>query len=524
MLDAYRQRDWDVIIIGTGVGGGSAARRLAEAGLSVLMIEKGPDLDGSDGVNYETGLTDPHRRLDSGIWPFPLDARIDGVDSQVDGMLASCVGGTSAYYAATLERPEPHDLDDSETRPHPTGGWPVSYAQMQSYFDLAEDSFLISGEVDPLSPIPAPALRSPRAVTEVDASLRRDFEAAGLHPYQTHIAAAFPPDCDQCFGRRCPRPCKMDGRQAGVLPALRTGNAVLMDRCTVTRIDGGSHVTQIHCRRGQQDFTLSARHYVLAAGGLASPSLLLRSSSDHWPDGIGNRHDMVGRNLMFHLSEMLAVWPRHGVRSSAPSRALSLRDLYHVEGQRFGLVQSMGIDAGYGEILHAMNQIFDQSRLRKIRPLRLGLRLLPYGILPILGPAKIFNGVLEDLPYASNRVLADRAEPDRLHFDYRIHDELKQRRTDFRKAMRSAFRAHRSIFFTNTPMLNLAHPCGTLRFGTDPRHSVLDRNCRIHGVDNLSVADSSFMPTSNGCNPSLTIAANAYRVADAVIAQLRTAA
>lgn len=521
MLDAFRERDWDVIVIGTGIGGGSAARRLAEAGLSVLMLEKGPDLDGSAGVHVETGVSDPDARLDEGIWPYPLQARIDGRESQLYGMVGACVGGTSTFYAATLERPEPHDLDDSAERPHPTAGWPVRYAAMRPYFDLAERNFLISGEADPLSPVAAPALRPARPVTEVDAGLRRSFERAGLHPYQTHIAASFPPDCAQCFGRRCPRPCKMDGRSAGVLPALRTGHATLLDRCSVTRIEAGLRVNRLHCRRAGQDFTLRARHYVLAAGGLGSPSLLLHSTGEVWPEGIGNRHDLVGRNLMFHLSEMLAIWPGRGVRSSAPSRAISLRDLYHVEGQRFGLIQSMGIDAGYGEVLHALNEMFDASALRRLRPLRHALRVLPNGMLPILGPAKIFVGVLEDLPYPENRVLADPSQPDRLRFDYHLHDELRARRLAFRKAMRHAFRAHRRIFFSQMPMLNFAHPCGTLRFGDDPRSSVLDPDCRVHGLDNLVVADSSFMPTSNGCNPSLTIAANAYRVADRLIERMR---
>ncbi|MDB6177214.1 GMC family oxidoreductase [Paracoccus sp. Z330] len=521
MLDDFISRDWDVIVIGTGIGGGSTARRIAEAGHSVLMLDKGPDLDGSNGVEVETGATDPADRLNEGIWPYPLEARIDGRDSQLFGMVGACVGGTSTFYAATLERPEPHDLDDSSERPHPTGGWPVSYDEMRGYFDLAEKNFRISGEVDPLGGIDAPELRPARRVTPVDASLRASFSKAGLNPYQTHLAAEFPPDCQQCFGRRCPRPCKMDGRSAGVLPALKTGHAHLLDRCNVTRIDAGERVNQIICDRDGESFSLTARHYVLAAGGLGSPSLMLKSRNEAWPDGLGNRSDQVGRNLMFHLSEMLAIWPGNGTRSRSPSRAISLRDLYHKDGQRFGLIQSMGIDAGYGEVLYALNEMFDRSALRKLRPLRHVLRALPYGILPVLGPAKIFVGVLEDLPYAENRVLIDPTHPDKLKFEYHIHDELKERRTAFRREMKQAFRKHRRIFFNHMPNLNFAHPCGTLRFGNDPRNSVLDRNCRVHGIDNLTVADSSFMPTSNGCNPSLTIAANAYRVADTLIAELK---
>lgn len=521
MPDGLTDQQWDAIIIGTGIGGASAARRLSELGLSVLMLEKGPNLDGTQTYDQGTEIEDPDQRLNRGQWPQPLQAVIDGRAVRIDGMLGACVGGTSTYYAATLERPEPHDLDNQPARPHPTGGWPVGYGEMQPYFDLAEARFRISGEIDPLSQIPAPSLRPARPFSSVDSDLRASFQRAALHPYQTHIAAEFPADCAQCFGRRCPRLCKMEGRSAGVLPALATGNAHLIDRCTVTRIEANhAAVTRVHCRRDGQEFTVSGRAYVLAGGGIASPSLLLRSRNEDWPDGLGNRHDLVGRNLMFHLSEMLAIWPEHRALGSQPSRALSLRDLYFIDGQRFGLIQSMGIDADLGLVLQSLRQNFDASRLRHLRPLRPFLRLLPRPLMRVLGPAKIFVGVLEDLPYAENRVTPRLDDIDSVTFNYTIKPELHARRKAFRAAMGRAFAAHRHIFLTQAPNLNFAHPCGTLRFGDDPRTSVLDRDCRMHGVANLYVADSSFMPTSNGSNPSLTIAANAYRVADRLAARL----
>ncbi|WP_338418338.1 GMC family oxidoreductase [Paracoccus tegillarcae] len=492
------------------------SRRLAEAGLSVLMLEKGPDLDGQPHVSSDVELADPHDRLSAGRWPLPVRAVVDGRAMELDNIMSACVGGTSRAYAATLERPEPHDLDDSQERPHPTHGWPVGYSEMQPYFDIAERNFLISGETDPLSTIAAPMLRSPRAPTAIDQALATSFRAGGLHPYQTHIAAEFREDCLQCFGYPCPRNCKMDGRSAGVAPALATGRAELLDRCDVTRIEAGQQVQRVHCRRDGHDFSLSARFYILAAGGAASPLLMLRSTSVDWPDGLGNAHDLVGRHLMFHLSELIAIWPNDGVRSTGPSRAISLRDLYFQDGNRFGLIQSMGVDSDYGLILHALRQRFDASRLRRAKPMRPLLRLAPWWVMRGLGPAKVFVGVMEDLPYADNRIIADPADPDRIGIRYSFNEELLGRRAAFRKAMKKAFSKHRTMFLYQAPVLNFAHPCGTLRFGTDPRTSVLNPDCRVHGIDNLYVTDSSFMPTSNGSNPSLTIAANAYRVADLV--------
>lgn len=524
-MDDVRSREWDAIVIGTGVGGGTAGRRLTESGLSVLYLEKGPDLGDEALSALEIETRDPETRLSRGAWPRLLEAELDGAWCELDGMIGAGVGGTSAYYAATLERPERHDLDTGIGHPHPTGGWPVGYDEMQPWFQLAERYFHINGEVDPLAPNGAELLAPVLPLPESDAALMLDLRRAGMHPYRTHMAARFLPGCESCFGRRCPRRCKMDGRSAGVLPALESGRAALLDRCSVTRIQAdGTRVEGVTCRRDGQEFTLRAKRYVLAAGGLGSPSLLLRSGSEAWPEGLGNRSGLVGRNLMFHLSEIIAIWTGHGQQRGEESRSISLRDLYFIDGQRFGTVQSMGLSAGFGEILHALNGRFDQSPLRRLRPLRHGLRIPAMVAARMLGRAKLFVGVLEDLPYAQNRVLPDADDPDRLRFHYDISDELRSRRAAFRKAMRKAFRPHRAMFMGAAPQLNFAHPCGTLRFGDDPRTSVLDRDCRLHGVENLYVADSSFMPTSNGVNPSLTIAANALRVADAVAAGLRLAA
>ncbi|WP_423212376.1 GMC oxidoreductase [Paracoccus yeei] len=522
-MDDIAARLWDAIVIGTGMGGGSVGRRLAEQGLPVLFVEKGPDLGDQPVQSLAIDSSDRSARLAHGAWPSLISARLDGTWCELDGMIGAGVGGTSAFYAATLERPEPHDLDDTPGHPHPTGGWPVGYEAMRPWFELAERYFSISGESDPLDPVPANLPAPPRALPGSDAALMEDLRRAGMHPYQTHMAARFLPDCANCFGQRCPRRCKMDGRSAGVLPALATGRAALIDRCSVQRIEAdATGVTALHCRRDDGTaVTLRARCYVLAAGGLGSPTLMLRSTSEHWPQGLGNRNDMVGRNLMFHLSEIIAIWAGRTKGESGASRSISMRDLYSMQGERFGTVQSMGLVAGYGEILHAMNSRFDRSALRRLRPLRMGLRVPARIAARVLGQAKLFVGVLEDLPYETNRVLADPQDPDRLTFHYDVSPELHRRRAAFRQAMRQAFQPHRALFMGQAPQLNFAHPCGTLRYGTDTASSVLDPDCRVHGLSNLYVTDSSFMPTSNGVNPSLTIAANALRVADRIALTMR---
>lgn len=511
------ETQWDAIVIGTGIGGGTVGRSLAEAGQKVLFIEKGPAGFRSEEQGLDQGVFLPEARLARGYWPEPVTAKLNGVEASFFAPLGAGVGGSSVFYAATLERPERHDLDALPERPHPTGGWPVGFDAMRPWYDRAAQFYALTGTDDPLSGEPPLPLLQPPEPDPGDAALLASFAAQGLHPYRAHSAIRHIDGCRMCLGRKCPRACKMDGRSAGVEPALATGNAALLDSATATRLlsDEG-RITGVEIRRHGETLTLTARRYILAGGALGSPRLLLASKSEAWPDGIANRTGLVGRNLMFHLNEIIALWPPRAARTGGPSKSVAFRDLYWRDGMRMGVVQAMGVDASYGEIVHYLNRLVDQSALSRIPGLRAGTRLPAALAAKVFGSAKLFVGLLEDLPYPHNRVTTDPSSPDRIRIDYTFSDELLARRRAFRRAMKTALRGHRRFFVSRLPDLNYGHPCGTLRFGTDPATAVLDPTCRAHGLDNLFVVDASFMPTSFGVNPSLTIAANALRVGDAI--------
>jgi len=502
---------WDVIVIGTGIGGGTIGRRLTEQGLSVLFVEKGPAGHRFEETPITGDIWQAHARSLRGLSPRAVQAKIDGRESRFFAPLGAGVGGSSVFYAATLEQPERHDLDDSKARPHPTGGWPVGFDSMAPYFNQARQTYQIHGSKDPLGE-PVQNLAPPPAIAAMDAALLASLHARGLHPYHAHTAIARLPDCLNCVGHKCPKKCKMDGRSAGVEPALATGRAEIMTDTTVIRVLGeDGQVTGVQARQNGMIITLTAQYYVLAAGALASPNLLLASTSAAWPNGAANSSGMVGRNLMFHLNEIFALWPKGRIKMQEPSKAIALRDVYYQNQTRFGMVQAMGITARYGEVLHYLNQMFDRSRFAKTAMLRPLLRLPAMLAERLLGGAQIFVGILEDLPYEHNRVVAT-DDPDDIRFEYQLAPELHSRRRGFRRAIRRALRGHRMMFLHQQAELNFGHPCGTLRLGSDPHNSVLNADCRAHDLDNLFVVDSSFFPTSMGVNPSLTIAANALRI------------
>jgi choline dehydrogenase-like flavoprotein len=511
---------WDVIIIGAGMGGGMIGRRLAEQNLSVLFIDSG--LAGRrDDEREWCSIEDPMERRERGYWPAPMKATIGGRSSTFYGPVGSGPGGTSLFYAATLERPERHDLEDSHEIPHPTGGWPVGYDDFQAYYEAAEALLHVCGEADPLSRETAPRLQVAPPLSEGDAAMVEAFRREGLHPYRKHVGVRYLPECPECFGRKCPLKCKMDGRSAGVEPALATGNAVLLDGTDVVALRGsGQNISHVEAMRDGQVFSLTARRYVLAAGALGSPRLLLASASEHWPAGCANESGLVGRNLMFKLCERLAIWPEDPADFNGPVNTISLRDFYCKDGTRFGHLQSMGLEASYGDIVQYLNGKFDQRAPRFLRPLREMTRVPAFLASKVFGNARIFQGLLEDMPLEENRVFLDPDDRMTIRFEYSFSDELLARRKAFRALLKQGLGRQRSMFLDVSPELSLSHSCGTLRFGTDPGTSVLNASCRAHSVENLYVADSSFMPTCTGINPSLTIAANALRVADCLIAEL----
>ena len=391
----------------------------------------------------------------------------------------------------------------------------------QPYYAAAEQLYHVCGEPDPLGAQPPAPLHPPAPMPSGDAMLMAAFRARGLHPYRMHVGMRYLPGCEECTGRKCPRACKMDGRSAGVEPALATGRAALIAGCEVTALRGtATRITHVEAVRGGARLAFRARRFVLCGGALGSPRLLLASASEAWPRGCANGSGLVGRNLMFHLSELLAVWPRQAADFTGLLKTIALRDFYFRDGHRLGLVQSLGLSASYGNIVEVLNDRFDRALPPALRPLR-GLTRIPALLASwVLGDARVFVGILEDLPYPSNRVVLEDGDPERLKIEYALAPELMARHRVFRRLLKAAMRGQRCFFLNLAPELNFGHPCGTLRFGADPATSVLDPSCRAHGLENLYVADSSFMPTSTGVNPSLTIAANALRVADRLVGEL----
>jgi choline dehydrogenase-like flavoprotein len=503
------ERLWDVVIIGAGMGGGFAAHSLAKAGHDVLLIDYGNEDISPPGGNK---VADDHEnRLSEFKWPTMSAFEVDGVVNRSYPPFGAGVGGSTNLYAAALERFARLDIDSQADPQHPTGGWPISYDELLPYYEQAEQLLHVAGTPDPLDAdrsrlIPPSLPLGPR-----DAHFVQFFEKNGLHPYRLHVGIRYRPGCDECLGRLCYKSCRADARS--VLTESST-KPTIMARSEVVKLEAlPGQVTRAIVLREERRLEIQARFFVLAAGAIHSPKLLLRSKNDHWPEGLANRSGLVGRNLMFHVIQTFVLWPNKKLAGTGPRKSLSFRDFYQFDGQRCGLVQSTGFDFGYGELLMRLYDRFDHSRLRGLRPVRPLLRIPAAVANQVSGPGTIFVCIIEDMPYPENRVVLEDNEADGVLIKYTIKKELRDRTTLFRQLLTERLKDRRLMFLSQDVELNFGHPCGTCVMSNDPSTGVVDRDCQAHGIANLFITDASFMPTSAATNPSLTIAANALRVA-----------
>jgi choline dehydrogenase-like flavoprotein len=531
---SLKRREWDAIVIGTGMGGATLGYALAKAGKRVLFCEKGMSrLDSAQGLRgafaenffphaercqlkhqailsragrYSEEFVDISQRRSRRFIPF----------------IGAGIGGSSALFGMILERAFPADFAPRRYYPHATestlpDAWPITYADMLPYYEAAERLFRVRGTGDAsrgedfshLLPLPALSFAGQR--------LSQFLAAKGLHPYQLPMACEYVPDCESCLGFLCRRDCKNDSVRICLTPAVRQYGADLLDECEVTRLEAArSEVTSIECRYRGQTLTLRAPIVVVAAGALETPRLLFRSASRLWPEGLANDSGLVGRNLMRHYTDFYIPKRRAGL--ALTDREVGFNDLYLCDGNKFGTVQQFSVPttpALVGDLEEQLRHHLPWAQ----RLFTAASPVLAWFVRARFSGRHAFASIMEDLPYSDNRVfLPSTTLPDdqtRVAIEYRLKEEETRRIGMFRRRLREILpSSHFHLLKHAENNARLAHACGTCRFGSDPKSSVLDPNNRAHQVSNLYVVDSSFFPSSTGTNPSLTIAANALRIAD----------
>lgn len=509
---------YDIIVIGSGPGGASLAHRLAPTGKKILMLERGDYLLRSQ-KNWDSQTV---------FVEGTYQAKETWYDPQGHGFhpgLHYFVGGNSKVYGAALLRLRERDFDEIRHEDGVSPAWPLKYDAFEPYYAEAEKLFHVHGQAseDPHEPFrsggfPYPAVAHEPAIAALSARLRAD----GLHPFHLPLGILLdeqdgkPTSTSTCI--RCDAfdgfPCLLNGKadaQVICVDPMRAAhsNFTLRTNAYVTKLHtnaAGNAVERVEVLRDGAVEFYNGDVVVVACGALSSALLFLRSASARHPDGLANGSGQVGRNYMRHNQSILMALMREP-NDTVFQKTLAVSDYY------FGAE-----DYAYPLGLIQMCATSHAAQI-KAEALPEWLEWLPDMPFEIMARHSMdFWLSSEDLPRPENRIFYDgeRVVLDVSETNLGAHRRLRRKLEQALEGVgaRSKFLERHLYLGKNIPLSGTAHQAGTLRFGVDPRSSVLDLNCKAHGVENLYVTDAGFFPSIGAVNPTLTIIANALRVAD----------
>ncbi|HSE80246.1 MAG TPA: GMC family oxidoreductase [Gaiellaceae bacterium] len=512
---------YDVVIVGSGAGGGTLAHRLAPSGKRILLVERGDWLPREPQNWLAQDVFVENRYVSPETW---YDAKGKPFQPQVHYF----VGGATKLYGAALYRLRREDFGELRHHDGISPAWPISYDELEPYYTQAEQLYQVHGargedptEPDASGPYPHPAVSHEPRIQQ----LSDDLAGAGYHPFhapcgilldESNPAYSTCVRCANCDGFPCVLHAKSDAEVIGVRPALEYPNVTLLTNARAVRLgtnDAGTAVTEIVVERDGETETIAADLVVVSCGAANSAKLLLESASDAHPNGLANGSDQVGRNFMFHDSQAVLALSREE-NPTVYQKTLGLNDFY------FG---TDDFEYPLGNI-----QMVGKSQAPMFRGEKpLETKLAPEWTLERVARHAIdFWLSTEDLPRPDNRVTVDGDGKVTLSYT-ETNAEARKRLYEKMKSilgqldMNPGHFIHRFMYMkTEIPVAGCAHQAGTCRFGADPESSVLNTDCRAHELDNLYVVDTSFFPSIGAVNPALTAMANALRVGDHLLGRI----
>ena len=506
---------YDVIIIGTGAGGGTLAHTLAPSGKKILLLERG------DFLPRERANWDPDPVFIEGKY-ISEDTWYDPDGKPFQPQVHYFVGGATKLYGAALYRLRPQDFGELKHVDGVSPAWPLSYDDFEPWYSKAEQLYQVHGlhGEDPIEghwsqQYPWPAVSHEPRIQQ----LADDLTAAGYHPYhapcgimldEAHRAMSTCIRCTWCDGYPCLVHAKSDAEAIAVRPALASPNVTLLVNTEVVKLEtdpSGRTVTGVVVARDGAQETYQGDVVALSAGASNSAKILLASANDAHPNGLANGSDQVGRNYMFHNSKAVVALSKEP-NDSVFQKTLAVNDFYFgAKDYDWPVGQIQMVGKSNAEAMKG-----EEPKLTKLAP--------HWSLAETARHAVDFWLTTEDLPTPENRVTLDK--DGNVHLAYRstndeeagrLYHELKEILNHTGLAdhhvLDKNFYMHMSI-----PIAGVAHQAGTCRFGDDPATSVLDPNCKAHELDNLYVVDTSFFPSIGAVNPALTAMANAIRVGE----------
>lgn len=498
---------YDIIIIGTGAGGGTMAYALAPTGKRILILERGDFLP-RERQNWSTEEVFKNKRYQAHeTWHH------NGTPFRPE--IHYWVGGNTKMFGAALFRLREADFGEIQHAEGISPAWALGYDTFAPYYTLAEHLYHVHGQrgIDPTEPpTHAPYAYPPITHDPRVAQLKTDLERLGYSPFPLPLGIKLgegkgeSPYVPTTFdGYPDLTESKADAHVIAVKPALQHDNVTLLTNRMVwelkTSADGRT-VTEVHARHNGETEIYSADTIIVAAGAANSAAIFLRSTDDKHPNGLGNSSDLVGRNYICHNNATFLAISKEP-NDSIFQKSLAVSDWY---GPSDDWEYPMGLIQMLGKVDETLMAFEAPEPLNGMTYVEMAAHSLDFWLQS------------EDLPDPNNRVTVNKSGEIELHYTEN-NMEAHRRLTQKLRSLLSDIGCHEHLipvdYYLGTKFpFNLAHQAGTMKFGDDPATSVLDLNCKVHELDNVYVTDAAFMPSVGAVNPSLTIIANVLRVAD----------
>ena len=501
---------FDIVIVGTGAGGGTLLHRLADTGKRILIVDRG------DFIPKEKDNWDTEQVFLKGKYKTK-EKWYDKADKPFSPGQHYCVGGNTKMFGAALFRLREEDFGVVRHHDGVSPEWPIAYSDLKDYYYEAEQLYHVNGDrgSDPTEPAEGRPYRhkglshEPRIQKLFD-----DLTTYGLKPFPLPMGVVREDGqgaeivLDRFDGYPDPTESKADAHVVSIKQAIKKDNVTLWTNCKVEQINtknSAKEVSDLTLTKDGETITVSADIYCLCAGAINSAALLLKSANDKHPNGLANSSDQVGRNYMCHNNTaMLALSIKPN--DTKFGKTFAINDFYHSS-------PDFNFPLGHIQMLGKSDATMFREEAPMIAP-NFSLEYIAEHVLD-------FWLTSEDLPLKENRVVY---KDNKLHLHYTENNttghnllQKKLKHALEHAGCRTHLLPNHIYLGKKIPIAGVAHQCGTVVFGKDPKTSVLNEYCRSHDIQNLFVVDGGFFPSSAAVNPALTIMSMALRVGDHII-------
>ncbi len=508
---------FDIIIIGTGAGGGTVLDTLKKSGKRILVLERGTFMP-REKENWDAVEVFQKDRYHN------AEDFYDEKGEKFQPEMGYWVGGNTKVYGAALFRLREQDFQRTQHAGGVSPEWPLTYADFEPYYTKAEKLFNVHGQrgLDPTEPFMSEEYPYPPISHEpVIQDLHERLKALGYRPSYLPMALRLNEEdrlksecirCNTCDGFPCLVHAKADADINCVRPAMGESKVTLMTNAQATKLitnPSGNEIKSVEVEVSGVKQVFSAEVVVVACGAINSSLLFLQSANDKHPNGLANQSDQLGRNFMKHQSAAIMALSRHE-NPTVFQKTMAVADFYFGD-------KDFKFPMGHVQLMGKSNKHMIAADAPKLAPGFLLEEIADHTIDWWL--------TSEDLPDPDNRIELKKGKkiinytPNNEEAFQRLQNKWKEVLKECE--MGDTILDHQFYWGKKIPLAGVAHQNGTMRFGVDPKNSVLDLTCKTHEIDNLYVVDGSFFVSCGAVNPSLTIIANAIRVGEHIMDRMK---